>query len=287
MQTTVIQRQYDEIIASRYDFDPHSVIGDSLDRAVAQIQGNLAAGGNEDLHVLDLGVGTGRFLEKLRGAAGLNIRPFGLDISRAMIDVARARIPDLVAAIDDAANLDEYFRGQAFDLACTHFITGFVPLGVLAPKVGNKLKAGGWWTFVGGTREGFPVLQDKANSKLFRWLFGTNELDVGQFVCNPADQRTVEAELEQNGFAVRACETFRPTFRFKDLNEFLEFAYYGGWLTPFIEGLGLHKAAPLLRAMMNGFIFPVRDQHSIVIALAQKKFGPAAHQPPAAENGWT
>src|SRR5262249_29507178 len=125
MQTTVIQRQYDEIIASRYDFDPHSVIGDSLDRAVAQIQGNLAAGGNEDLHVLDLGVGTGRFLEKLRGAAGLNIRPFGLDISRAMIDVARARIPDLVAAIDDAANLDEYFRGQAFDLACTHFITGF------------------------------------------------------------------------------------------------------------------------------------------------------------------
>jgi SAM-dependent methyltransferase len=270
MQTAVIQRQYDEIIASRYDFDPQSVIGDSLDRAVAQIKANLATGGDADLHVLDLGVGTGRFLEKLRGDAGLPIRPFGLDISRAMIDVARARILDLEAAIDDAANLDDHFRGQSFDLACTHFITGFVPLGLLAPKVWTKLKAGGWWSVVGGTREGFPVLQEKANSKFFQWLFGTKGLDVSQFVCNPPDQATVVAELEQNGFAVRECETFRPSFRFRDLNEFLEFAYYGGWLTPFIESLGLHRAAPMLRAMMNGFIFPVRDHHSIVIALAQK-----------------
>jgi SAM-dependent methyltransferase len=275
MQTTVIQRQYDEIIASGYDLDPHGVIGDSLDRAIGQIQAHVTARGNEGLSVLDLGVGTGRFLEKLRGGTGLKIRPFGLDISRAMVEVARARIPDLQATIDDAANLDEHFGGRVFDLACTHFITGFVPLGLLAPKVADKLKPGGWWSFVGGTREGFPVLQRKARSKVIRWLFGVKGFDVGQFVCNPADQDEVVAGLERNGFVVRACETFCPCFSFKDLNEFLEFAYYGGWLTPFVERLGLHKAAPLVRAMMNGLVFPVRDHHSIVIVLAQKMLGPA------------
>ena len=83
------------------------------------------------------------------------------------------------------------------------------------------------------------------------------------------------AELEQNGFSVRECETFRPCVRFKDFNAFLEFAYYGGWLTPFIEDLGLHKAKPLVRAMLNWFTFPTSDNHSIVIALAQKKSAPA------------
>jgi SAM-dependent methyltransferase len=286
MQTTVIQRQYDEIIASYYDFDPHAVIGDSLDWALGQIKTHLTADGSDVLQVLDLGVGTGRFLEKLRGDAGLKIRPFGVDLSRAMIDIARARIPDLVAAIEDAANLENHFRGQTFDLACTHFLTGFVPLGLLAPQVTNKLKAGGWWTFVGGTRQGFPVLQAKANSEFFQELFDTSGFDVGQFVCNPTDEQTVVAELKRNGLAVRACETFRPTFRFQDLTEFLEFAYYGGWLTPFIESLGLDQPTPLVRTLLNQFFFPVRDQHAIVIALAQKETGPPTHQPVAPEKGW-
>ncbi len=76
--------------------------------------------------------------------------------------------------------------------------------------------------------------------------------------------------LHRHGFAVRQSETFEPQLKFRDLDEFLEFAYYGGWLTPFVEGLGLHKASPVLRATMNGLIFPVSDHHSIVVALAQK-----------------
>jgi SAM-dependent methyltransferase len=271
MQSTVIQRQYDEIIASHYDVDSHAVLGDALDRALAQICGQPAFQEPGTLGVLDLGIGTGRFLEKLRLGAGLPIQPFGLDLSRAMIDIARARLPDLVAALDDAQNVDHHFPGQTFDLACTHFITGFVPLEVLAPKVAARLVTGGWWTFVGGTRQGFPALQAQANSEFFQKLFGLNGVDVGQFVCNPADEETVVTELERTGFTVHASETFRPSFHFNDLDEFLEFAYYGGWLTPFIEGLGLHQATPLVRSVLNQFAFPVRDHHAIVISLAQKR----------------
>jgi SAM-dependent methyltransferase len=220
--------------------------------------------------VLDLGVGTGRFLEKLRAGVDREIRPYGLDISQKMIDAACARVPDLRAAVDDAANLDAHFRGASFDLASTHFITGFVPLGVLAPKVAARLERGGLWSFVGGTMGGFPVLQKKANSRLVRWAFRVKSADVNGLVCNPAGEAEVVAVLERNGFTVRECHTFCPDLHFQTFNDFLEFGYYGGWLTPFLEDMGLHQLRPVLRGIMNKLVFPVRDHHEIVIALAQK-----------------
>jgi hypothetical protein len=50
----------------------------------------------------------------------------------------------------------------------------------------------------------------------------------------------------------------------------MDFAYYAGWLTPFIQALGLHRARALVRAILNAFFFPVQDHHSIEIVLAQK-----------------
>jgi SAM-dependent methyltransferase len=269
MQADVIQRQYDEIIASHYDFDPQSVIGASLARAVGQIKRQEGPAG-EPWKVLDLGVGTGRFLEKLRAEAGRAIRPFGLDISQKMIDTACTRLPDLHAAVDDAANLDAHFRSVSFDAIATHFITGFVPLAVLAPKVHARLERGGLWSFVGGTMAGFPVLQQKANSKLVKCVFQIKTVDVHGLVHNPADEAEVASTLERNDFAVLECETFCPELHFRNFHEFMEFAYYGGWLTPFLEDMGLHKLRPMLRGLMNKFVFPLRDHHEIVIALAQK-----------------
>ncbi len=270
MQMNVIQRQYDEIIAPHYDFDPQSVIGDSLDRAIRQIERHEATGGREALRVLDLGVGTGRFLEKLRAYTGPRVQPFGLDISQNMIDIACQRIPDLVPAVDDAMNLDAHFPELSFDLISTHFLTGFVPLDLLAPKIAVKLAPGGLYSFVGGTKEGFPALQDKAKSRLLRWLLGIQQVDIAELVHNPANQEEVANTLQRHGFTVRDCETFRPGVRFQNLREFLDFAYYGGWLTPFVEALGLHKAGGKLRWILNTFVFPIQDHHSIVIALAER-----------------
>jgi SAM-dependent methyltransferase len=273
MQANVIQRQYDEVIASHYDFDPQSVVGDSLDRAIGQLQqqhrGEI---GDQSLRVLDLGMGTGLFLEKLRTHTVEGIQPFGLDISQKMIDIAHARIPDLVSAVDDAANLDQHFPTLSFDLVGTHFITGFVPVNVLAPKIRAKLKTGGYWSFVGGTMAGFPELQAKAATlPLKKFLFGTAKLAIDDMVCNPANQEEVVRTLEAEGFTVCECETFRPDLRFENLNDFMEFAYYGGWLTPFVEALGLHRPKPMVRLLLNKFFFPVNDHHDIVIALAQKR----------------
>ncbi len=271
MKTLTIQRQYDEVIAAHYDLDPQSVTGAALDRAAQQIRRQrLFESRNQCLSVFDVGVGTGVFLEKLAALGGPAIQPFGLDLSEKMIDAARRKIPSLVAAVDDAVNLDAYFPDQSFDLICTHFITGFVPMRVLAPKIWSRLEEGGYWSFVGGTKAGFPALQAKANGKALRWLLRGRRLAIDDVVCNPAGREEVIEMLERTGFLVQECETFEPELRFRNLDEFLDFAYRGGWLTPFIEVLGLHRAGASLRLMMNTFFFPVEDHHTIEIALAQK-----------------
>src|SRR5262249_57863141 len=129
MKIETIQRQYDEVISPHYDLDPHGVIGHSLDRAAEQILVQaVPLDTDAPLRVLDGGVGTGRFLGKLKGLSRRRLRAFGLDLSEKMIDIARGRIPDLVAEVDDAANLDVHFPDHSFDLACTHYLTGFIPV---------------------------------------------------------------------------------------------------------------------------------------------------------------
>ena len=271
MQSQTIQRQYDEVIAPHYDLDPQSVIKPSLDRAIAQIQSQKLFERGTPVRVLDLGIGTGLFLAKLKALAGERLQPFGLDLSEKMIEIASRRIPDLVAAVGDAADFANHFPGRSFDLICTHFITGFVPMKVLAPLIWERLEEGGYWSLVGGTKAGFPTLQARANGKMVRRLYGGRTLAVDDIVCNPAGHAEVVGTLEESGFAVRACETFEPPLNFRNLREFMDFAYRGGWLTPFVETVGLHKAGLMTRWMMNWFFFPVKDHHSIEIALAQKK----------------
>jgi SAM-dependent methyltransferase len=173
MKTATIQRQYDEVIASHYDGDPQAVIGPSLDRAAEQLcRQQFLDPGAGSLRVLDFGIGIGLFLAKLKALGGEHIQPFGLDLSPRMIDSARRKIPDLVAELDDAANLDAHFPNQSFDLICTHCNTGFVAMHVLALKIWSQLADGGYWSLVGATKAAFPMLQAKANGKLVRWVYG-------------------------------------------------------------------------------------------------------------------
>jgi hypothetical protein len=50
----------------------------------------------------------------------------------------------------------------------------------------------------------------------------------------------------------------------------MEFGYRGGWLTPLIESMGLHRAGPITRWLLNRLAFPISDSHNIVIALGRK-----------------
>ncbi len=269
--TDTIQRQYNDVIASYYDLDPQSVTSQTLQRASEQIQKQqLLNSAGKLLKVYDVGMGTGLFLSRLREMTDEPIQLFGIDLAEKMLECAYQKIPDLIAAVDTAENLERHFSEVSFDLICTHFITGFVPLEVLAPKVYSRLEEGGYWSYLGATRSAYPTLQKMANNRALRWLTGSGRLDVGSKVHSPADRQEVLDTMERHGFVVRECETFQPKLQFANLDEFLDFAYYGGWLTPFIEQIGLHKARAFTRFVLNRFFFPAEDHHCIEIHLAQK-----------------
>jgi SAM-dependent methyltransferase len=271
VNTQTIQRQYNEVVASHYDLDSQAVIGRSQDRAVQHHRKqHLLGDGAEPLKVLDVGMGTGLFLAKLKALGGDQIQPFGLDLAEKMVENARRKIPDLIAEVADAANLDAHFPGQSFDCVCTHFITGFVPMSLLAPKIWDRLAVGGHWSLVGGTLAGYPVLQAKANSRVVRWLCGAGSRKFEDLVCNPADRDEVVRTMEANGFEVCEAETFEPALEFRNFDEFMAFAYWGGWLTPIIEAMGLHKTGAIWRWLLTRFFFPVKDHHNIAIVLARK-----------------
>jgi SAM-dependent methyltransferase len=270
MSLQTLQRQYNEV-APHYDRDPQGVTRQSLDRAIEQLRTRkLVEDRSDRLEILDLGMGTGLFLEKLKVLYGDQVRLFGCDLAEGMVRKACRKLPDLIAEIDDAANLDDLFPGQSFNLVCTHFITGFVPLNLLAPKIWNRLEEGGYWSLVGGTKGGFPGLQAKSNVKFFRWLCGAGSLAIEDELLNPADLPDVIRQLDANGFEVCEATTFEPTLDFPNFDVFMEFAFQGGWFTPLIERLGLNNAGVLTRFLLNQFLFPVKDHHSIAIVLGRK-----------------
>ncbi len=270
MKQEEIQRQYDEVIAPHYDLDPLSVTGRSLSRAIAQLKSEgCLSGVLPSMEVLDVGIGTGRFCEQLRHESDRDIRPYGLDISRQMIELAMARIPDLIAEVDDGANIGVHFETTSFDLVCTHFVTGFVPLEQLAPEIFSKLKPGGCWSFIGGTSQGFSKLQQVSRSPLIKLLFGGHSPRLND-LRTPTDQAEVERSLRNHSFEICEIETFLPQLQFRNFDEFMAFAWKGGWLTPFIEDVGLQNAGRLTQLLLNQFVFPVKDCHQIVIALARK-----------------
>jgi trans-aconitate methyltransferase len=214
-------------------------------------------------------MGTGMFLERLRARSLRPIEPCGIDISRSMLDEAVKKLPDLAYVVDDAGNLDQHFPGNDFDLVSTHFVTGFVPLDHLAPRIWQKLKPGGCWSFVGATGAAYPELQRIANNPFLRLLFGGKRVRLDDMLV-PASTPAAVAAFERHGYEILCSDTFAPELNFRNFDEFMDFAYHGGWLTPFLEQIGLQKAGGFLRRILNGAVFPVRDAHHIAMVVAQK-----------------
>jgi SAM-dependent methyltransferase len=271
MSTTTVHHAYNDVVATHYDLDPQGVIGRSLDLGLAQVKEEGVLSSGEEFQVLDLGMGTGLFLGRLTALAGDRIVPFGVDLAENMLEVARRRLPALEAVTGDVSDLSSYFTDRQFDCICTHFVTGFVGMRVLAPQIARRLRPGGYWSLIGGTRAAYPALQAKGQSKLLRRLTGAGSRKMDDTVLNPANLREVSETMEAHGFEVRRGETFRPTLSFKDFDAFMEFGYHGGWLTPLIESMGLHRAGPVKRWLLDRLAFPVDDSHDIVIALGRKR----------------
>jgi SAM-dependent methyltransferase len=271
MTALTVHHAYNDVVATHYDRDPQGVIGRSLDLGVRQLEEEGLLDPERRWRVLDLGMGTGLFLGKLKERAGDRIVPFGIDLAENMLEFARRRIPDLNAVVGDAALMDAHFPGQMFDCICTHFVTGFVPMDRLAPRIVRRVEPGGYWSLIGGTKAAYPAFQAMGDSRLLRWLSGAGDRAMDETVLNPTSLQDVADTMDAYGFDLCRSETFEPALSFGNFDEFMEFGYRGGWLTPLLESMGLHEAGPLKRWAIDRLAFPVEDKHNIVVALGRKR----------------
>ena len=79
-----------------------------------------------------------------------------------MLEIAHRRIPNLRSSVDDAANLDQQFREDLFDLVCTHLITGFCALEAPCSKNLGKTPSGGVLVFRRRNQQCFPWITEKS-----------------------------------------------------------------------------------------------------------------------------
>ncbi len=227
MSTATVQRAYNDVVAPYYDLDPQGVTGDSLDRAVLQLRQHHAFDDAAPFRVLDLGHGhraVPRQAQGPRRRADRPVRP--RPGSENMVENARRKLPDLIAEVDDAANLDTrisravlrlhlhpfHHRLRADD-ACSRRKSGIAsktaatgrssaarwePIRCCRPRPARAWSAGG----------SAPAREP-----------------VNELVLQPGQLCGGRADAEAHGFDVCVAETFEPALAFRDFDEFMEFAY--------------------------------------------------------------
>ena len=110
-------RQIFDSIASRYDF-LNTFLSFRLDDRWRKKSRDLVLEGRENT-VLDLGIGTGKFLELFLSEKKWS-RAVGLDFSQAMLEEAKRTLPDQVECVlGDFHNLP--FEKESFDLVISAF----------------------------------------------------------------------------------------------------------------------------------------------------------------------
>ena len=125
-------------------------------------------------------------------------------------------------------------------------------MSVLAPKIAGRLKPGGYWSLVGGTKAAYPALQAKGDSQILRWLSGVGSR---KWMTPCSIRRTCEEvadTMDAHGFDGRRRRNVRTVLEFNAFDQFMEFGYRGGWLTPLIESMGLHRAGPISAGCSTG-----------------------------------
>ena len=273
MSTISIHRAYNDVVASHYDLDPQGVIGRSLDSAIGQLQKeDFLSPARESLSVLDIGMGTGLFLGKLRTSPAVTSRRMGSILPKTWSKTLAEDSRTWSLRLETPPSWTLTFRASNS--------TAFAPILSRAMcQCGysrqDRPPAQGGRILVVSRRDqgGVPRPASQGDSQLIRWLSGAGSRQVDDTVLNPADLHEVVDTMEAHGLEVREGETFKPTLEFRDFDQFMEFGYRGGWLTPLIESLGVHRAGPAKRWLLNRLVFPLMDSHNIVIALGRKHIG--------------
>lgn len=154
MSSTDTPAAYETYDRSRIDrggqAEAFDAIGDRYDEAFPHKEGQLASGAwlartlPAGSRVLDIGCGTGVPTSRQLAEAGHSV--LGVDLSRGMIDIARAAVPEAEFRVLDLAELEDSTRPGEFDGVAAFFALLMLPkaeIPVAMRMVHGRLRPGG------------------------------------------------------------------------------------------------------------------------------------------------
>lgn len=134
-------RQVHDHVARSYRSD-HEIISAKTQAALLALEAVWEAW-PDPARVVDLGVGDGDLLQELRRRCPKALTPTGVDISPAMLALARQRLPDLHTIEVSATEASSRLPAASFDAAFAHFILAYVPLPDVLREAARVLAPGG------------------------------------------------------------------------------------------------------------------------------------------------
>lgn len=262
-------------VARSYRSDD-GIIGEKTDAALASLAA-LWQDWPQPTRVVDLGVGDGDLLDRLRRDCPTPIVPTGVDISGAMLDKARERLPDMTPVRASAADASAHLEPGTFDVAFAHFILAYVPLPDVLREASRLLAPGGLLSLATSTnrmaaplRTQIEALERTTNPRSRMAAWGARR---GLALTNtPEDFEAMQPAFASAGFEVADRRSLDYDITFRDPDHAYTFAVEEGWCANAM----LHPVLPpdlmagLIRWGLGAFSYPDTAPHRIEVCLLRR-----------------
>lgn len=271
----MLKAMYNDLAETYATADQFGSISDSHRVAIDQIQrSNL--GNRAHYKVLDLGVGDGAFLKKLKRQMPL-AEFTGIDVSGEMLRLAREALP-LTTIEASATEVGHYLPPHSQDLVLAHFINAYIPINKLFSSANELTRATGYFSLITTTYDSFPVAQQYladfiAQGSLLSTVVGHYYKSIVKNTTVAASEADLLKEFTQHGFEVLEHHRLRLPIVLNNIDELAVFGIEGTWFlnTLSIRMFPKHFLVQRLKRLFDKmFTFPYQDTHIIDVILARK-----------------
>lgn len=255
--------------------DRFGAISTSQHCAVEQIKkANL--GLRSHYKVLDLGVGSGFFLEQLKPHMP-QAEFTGIDISSEMLRNACERMP-LVAIEGSATEANRFLPHHSQDLVLAHFINAYIPFHTLFNQAQLLTRSNGHFSLVTTTYDSFPIAQQYladfvAQDSLLSSIVGHYYKAIVKNTTIASGQTALLEAFHTHDFEIVEHQRLSIPMQINTLDELALFSIEGTWFLNSIAIRMLPKKfllQRLKRLFSKIFTFPYEDTHLIDVVLAKK-----------------
>ena len=226
--------------------------------------------------VLDLGVGNGAFLEKLK--IHMPLAEFtGIDVSKDMLKRAHESLP-LTTIETSATEASHYLPHHSQDLVLAHFINAYIPINTLFKEAKLLTKANGHFSIITTTYDSFPVAQQLlanfiSQESLLSSIVGHYYKAIVKSTTVAASEEELLQAFEKHQFSVLQHQRLYIPITLNNIDELAQFGIEGTWFLNTLSIRMLPKSfllQRLKRLFSKIFTFPYQDTHIIDVVLAKK-----------------